>query len=750
MIKSKLINKKNILATVIYFTVAFSVYSQVKFDNLDLNSSNKVVFTVEHNISGVPKYKSAFMADVSTMTSKKVLTCYPEKMELLSNGAVLQIRNRYGVARYSKSDSSLDWLSKTDTIPYDKNIQANQSVSPDGKWICYIKRTDSAFGELILKNASTLQETVLDLKANYSFESVPVLWNPDSTTFIYEKDNQLFFCEPKAAFQKVQLTEEFRKIGNGSINCVKWANQKTLIYINRDIVYRISANELYTRSLYSSMVGVGIVSGRLPSTFNIKKDKFYVNSTVDKIIVVNNNKTVTVFDFFTSDFNYLPIKNTYSLSNLGGSVLDTEIYWNESNNPLLWTKIFGLNNGIEQSIIFDLNNELRKIIEFNSESKPLMSPDLKKICFSNNENLDVYNLNDWSLRARLSGEKIVSYLWGDNNTIYVGGISTVREWKIPENKNNESYVRTLFLSSVKNIFWKTPTNICAEDFSRKNTFYDYDFAKNIWQKTAVLAENEVFNIPTPTVQNGKYRVYTGNTSNENFENTLYVRTLSGKAVTNPLFPKTSTKDVNKKKVSIIIDVIDDDSGLAQILSVLKKFDIKATFFVNGEFIRRYPNETKQITLSGFECGSMFFANAPLITKDFVVNEEFIRRGLARNEDEFFQVTEKELLLLWHAPYYQANDAIKKAGIACGYKYIEAGRFNLDSITLEDTAKGKAGYLSASEMITFYIENSTEGSVIPVCAGVSKGTRSDYLYEKLDLLITSLLNENYKIVPIEEL
>ena len=212
-----------------------------------------------------------------------------------------------------------------------------------------------------------------------------------------------------------------------------------MIYINRDIVYRISANELYTRRLYSSMVGVGIVSGRLPSTFNIKKDKFYVNSTVDKIIVVNNNKTVTVFDFFTSDFNYLPIKNTYSLSNLGGSVLDTEIYWNESNNPLLWTKIFGLNNGIEQSIIFDLNNELRKIIEFNSESKPLMSPDLKKICFSNNENLDVYNLNDWSLRARLSGEKIVSYLWGDNNTIYVGGISTVREWKIPENKNNENF-----------------------------------------------------------------------------------------------------------------------------------------------------------------------------------------------------------------------------------------------------------------------------------------------------------------------
>ena len=54
------------------------------------------------------------------------------------------------------------------------------------------------------------------------------------------------------------------------------------------------------------------------------------------------------------------------------------------------------------------------------------------------------------------------------------------------------------------------------------------------------------------------------------------------------------------------------------------------------------------------------------------------------------------------------------------------------------------------MITFYIENSTEGSIIPVCAGISKGSRSDYLYEKLDLLITSLLNENYKIVPIEEL
>ena len=122
-----------------------------------------------------------------------------------------------------------------------------------------------AQSELILKNASTMQETVLNKHAEFDFEKVPVLWNPESTSLLYEKGDSIYFCDPKAAFQKVQMSEDFRKIGKGSIAGVCWANSKNLIYLDRDLVYRISSNELYTRALYSKMVGSGTVIGRLPA-----------------------------------------------------------------------------------------------------------------------------------------------------------------------------------------------------------------------------------------------------------------------------------------------------------------------------------------------------------------------------------------------------------------------------------------------------------------------------------------------------
>ena len=97
-------------------------------------------------------------------------------------------------------------------------------------------------------------------KCDFDFDTVPAKWAHDGSVFVYEKDGNLYFGDPKAVYQKVQMREEFRKIGEGSINCVNWANAKYLVYINRDLIYKISSKELYTRGLYSPMVGIGIVT----------------------------------------------------------------------------------------------------------------------------------------------------------------------------------------------------------------------------------------------------------------------------------------------------------------------------------------------------------------------------------------------------------------------------------------------------------------------------------------------------------
>ena len=44
----------------------------------------------------------------------------------------------------------------------------------------------------------------------------------------------------------------------------------------------------------------------------------------------------------------------------------------------------------------------------------------------------------------------------------------------------------------------------------------------------------------------------------------------------------------------------------------------------------------------------------------------------------------------------------------------------------------------------------DGIVIPVSIGTMDGTRRDYLYEKLDLLISSILENGYEIVSLKDL
>ena len=142
----------------------------------------------------------------------------------------------------------------------------------------------------------------------------------------------------------------------------------------------------------------------------------------------------------------------------------------------------------------------------------------------------------------------------------------------------------------------------------------------------------------------------------------------------------------------------------------------------------------------------------------MIDDEFIKRGLARNEDEFFYATGKELELFWHTPNYEANAAVKKAGREAGYTWVNKGLAPPDRTTLEDAILGKAVYHSAAAMIdTMSARLASQDKsgkpasfIIPISVGIANGTRGDYLYEKLDVLISAIIEAGYEIVNLEDL
>ena len=732
--------KHKISLGAVVFAAAFSLSAEISFENPDINSQNQVVFTVQHTLPGSFSYRTVFLADAAKTGGSKILTCFPEKMEVLSNGAVLQVRNRYGIARYAVADATLAWTQRSETVPPESIRLGPYSVSPDGKWLCYVRKTGVATGELILKNASTYTETLLDESADFSFERVPVAWSPDSTTVIYEKNGEIYFCDPKAAFQQVQMTEEFRKIGTGKINSVCWANNKTLVYVDHDVVYRVNANELYTRGMYAPMVGSGTVVGRLPVVFDALKDRLYVNDKADKMIVLQGSHVVSSYRLSTKGFAYLLPEYSKPFTDVRGSVIDFQLFWAADNTALLWADIIGNEDGALRSTVYRLGTDLTQVSVIDSPGRPLLSPDKKSLAFSSRESLYVYDILQWKNISRLDGEQTVSYVWNDSESLYVGGISTVRKWTVA----SKDVAKILFLSAATSAYWKNDTIVMAQDAANPSVLYGYDAARNIWQKSIDDAGDFT---PQYKVQNGRYRVFVGSTANQRYKNALYIRNLSGGVENKALFPDTAVKTAAPKRVVLAFDAMDSADGLTRILSVLKEYDVPATFFVNGEFVRRYPAETKQIAAGGYECASLFFTTADLTGKGFVVDADFIRRGLARNEDEFYAATGKELSLFWHAPHYRVTAAMKKAANASGYRYVECGKWSFDTQTFEQALRRGENYLTASDIISYYAANANDMTIIPIITGISKGSRSDYLYDKLDLLITALWDAGYEIVPV---
>jgi hypothetical protein len=147
---------------------------------------------------------------------------------------------------------------------------------------------------------------------------------------------------------------------------------------------------------------------------------------------------------------------------------------------------------------------------------------------------------------------------------------------------------------------------------------------------------------------------------------------------------------------------------------------------------------------------MFFALIDLSDSRYRIQSDFISRGLARNEDEFFSATGNELSLVWHAPYYTASAEIVAAAAQAGYTTVGRDVDPMDWVSREDIRRGGVTQYSAPDMIDRIMEQKRPGSIIPIRLGVLAGGRPDYLYNRLGVLLDALIREGYSITPVSTL
>jgi peptidoglycan/xylan/chitin deacetylase (PgdA/CDA1 family) len=755
--------KKLYLLCVFLLGSLAALFGEISFDNLSLSKKNRLLFQARASGRGHPDYAALFLADLES-GEKKPLTFFPEHIFFLPGTGGLQIQNRFGVFRTDGGFSRVSALAHFPAFLTGSELRNGKLsailTSPDGRFILYTAETSPAYGELLLFDAYSGRTHSVSPKIDIRLEGLQAAWSPDSLFFVYAKDRGIYYFSIEYLLAEKPLAENFRRLGDGEIACVQWGKSGELFFVSGALVYKITPLEFFTRNLYQSIVKQGEIIGKIPFAFDPNFDRFWISPGGDRLILCVDGRNVFLYTLVKDDYaaaeslalSYLYLPRTVRLDTL---------LWGK--NSLVTLMTVGREKGERRTAIYRLNLAEKESGFVKTGDTDILSitlsPDESRAALLKKDSLEIRDYALWQPQKTLSlDDEPRMSVWAGNGRIILGGSRFIRSVSV----STDEYSFICF--SQPEAFGFQEENILIRT---NDTVKRFDPENDEW-----LAA-EAFSVEPASSATTDFRVFTESLPSGPMRNTVMVRDL-GASKTSALFsvpralyePLDSQKPekvdmtnfthgsrTHRREVSLVFNAIDSVEGLQHILEILADYKIRATFFINGDFIRRNPGALKEIADSGHEAGSLFFAYFNMSDPRFEITRDFIRQGLARNEDSYFNATGRELSLLWHAPYYFIrSDAIEEAA-KMNYRYIGRDVDSLDWVPRGSGPGASQLYHPAADLVERILEQKRPGSIISLRLGRQDeawGRREDYLFQKLDLLINQLLARGYEIVPVSEL
>ena len=200
------------------------------------------------------------------------------------------------------------------------------------------------------------------------------------------------------------------------------------------------------------------------------------------------------------------------------------------------------------------------------------------------------------------------------------------------------------------------------------------------------------------------------------------------AKANKLLPVYSTKRINDKKISISFDAAWGADDTEEIINILGKHQIKATFFVVGEWVDKYPEAVKALHNAGHEIQNHSDTHPHLtnLSKDEIMEE------IQKCNQKIETVTGIKPTLL-RPPYGDYNNQVIETVEGMNMTAIQ---WSVDSLDWKE--------LSAQEIIDRVKSAITPGGIV-LFHNAAKNTPA-----ALPALLESLIAEGYEFVPISQL
>ena len=187
-------------------------------------------------------------------------------------------------------------------------------------------------------------------------------------------------------------------------------------------------------------------------------------------------------------------------------------------------------------------------------------------------------------------------------------------------------------------------------------------------------------------------------------------------------------ETDKKQCALSFDAAWGAEDTPILIDILKKYNAKATFFVVGEWVDKYPDAVKMLHDAGHDVMNHSDTHQYMTKVD---NERFIKE--VENCTKKIESITKVKPTLFRAPYGDYNAKVVKKLASMGYYTIQ---WDVDSLDWKD--------LTANDIYNRVTQKTKNGSII-LFHNAAKNTP-----EALPKILEKLKNDGYEFVKINDL
>jgi peptidoglycan/xylan/chitin deacetylase (PgdA/CDA1 family) len=193
-----------------------------------------------------------------------------------------------------------------------------------------------------------------------------------------------------------------------------------------------------------------------------------------------------------------------------------------------------------------------------------------------------------------------------------------------------------------------------------------------------------------------------------------------------------------KVVALTFDGGSSDAGAAGILATLRAEGVPATFFVTGDFARRYPSQVAAFSAAGHRLGnhSDHHDHYPLLTNAQIAAD------LAAAEAAIVATGARPACPLFRFPYGDRTSADIAAVNDAGYVPV---RWTVDSLGWTGTER-----MTVQAVVDRVLAAATPGAIVLMHVGANPDDGTTFDADALPAIIAGFRDRGYSFVTLDRL